>query len=106
MISHRNVISNILQISTYESVGRKKHGVDTQVEIGLLPFSHIYGLVVIAHAGSFRGDSIIVLPKFELETFLAAIQKYRIQQLRIVSFAAFVAFVAFVSPVCRLDRCC
>ncbi|CAK7201999.1 hypothetical protein SEUCBS139899_004717 [Sporothrix eucalyptigena] len=84
MISHRNVIANVLQISTYESVGRKGVNITTQVEIGLLPFSHIYGLVVIAHAGSFRGDEIIVLPKFELETFLAAIQKHRIQQLRVV----------------------
>ncbi|KAL1887869.1 hypothetical protein Sste5346_009927 [Sporothrix stenoceras] len=84
MISHRNVISNVIQISTYESVGRKCAGIDTQVEIGLLPFSHIYGLVVIAHCGSYRGDAIIVLPKFELETFLAAIQTYKIQQLRIV----------------------
>ncbi|ERS99509.1 uncharacterized protein SPSK_03166 [Sporothrix schenckii 1099-18] len=84
MISHRNVIANVLQLAAYESVGRKAAGVDTQVEIGLLPFSHIYGLVVIAHAGSFRGDQVIVLPRFELETFLAAIQKYRIQQLRIV----------------------
>ncbi|EPE02747.1 4-coumarate- ligase 1 [Ophiostoma piceae UAMH 11346] len=84
MISHRNVITNILQITTYESVGRKQHGVDIQTEIGLLPFSHIYGLVVIAHAGTFRGDEVIVIPKFELETFLGAIQKYRIEQLRIV----------------------
>ncbi|CAK7234448.1 hypothetical protein SBRCBS47491_008951 [Sporothrix bragantina] len=84
MISHRNVIANVLQIGTYESHGRKNKGIETQVEIGLLPFSHIYGLVVIAHAGSFRGDEIVVLPKFELETFLAAIQKYRIQQLRVV----------------------
>ncbi|CAK7207043.1 hypothetical protein SEUCBS139899_009851 [Sporothrix eucalyptigena] len=54
MISHYKVISNILQMSTFESVGRK------------------------------LGDEVIVLPKFELKTFLAAIQKYRIQQLCVV----------------------
>lgn len=101
MISHRNVISNVIQISTYESVGRKGAGIDTQVEIGLLPFSHIYGLVLIAHCGSYRGDAIIVLPKFELETFLAAIQKYKIQQLRIVSsvFVRFACRLVFVANV-------
>ncbi|OAA61629.1 phenylacetyl-ligase [Niveomyces insectorum RCEF 264] len=84
MVSHYNVIANVMQLRWYESVGRKLHNVDTQVEIGLLPFSHIYGLVVIAHAGSWRGDEIIVLPRFELASFLTAIQKFRIQQLRIV----------------------
>ena len=84
MVSHRNVITNILQIATYESVGRKLHGVDVQTELGLLPFSHIYGLIVIAHVGTYRGDEVIVIPKFDLETFLGAIQKYRIQQLRVV----------------------
>lgn len=85
MISHRNVIANVMQMKEYESVGRKLKGIDTQVEIGLLPFSHIYGLVPICHAGTYRGDALIVLPKFELETFLAAIQTYKIQLLRIVS---------------------
>ncbi len=85
MISHRNVIANVLQHVTYESVARKMRGVDTQVELGLLPLSHIYGLVVIAHTGTWRGDGIILLPRFELETFLAAIQMFRIEHLLVVS---------------------
>ncbi len=92
MISHRNVIANVLQITVHESVSRKMLGIDTQVEIGLLPSSHIYGLVVIVHAGTYRGDEVTVLPKFELDTFLAAIQKHRIQQLRIVWTIFFVIF--------------
>jgi acyl-CoA synthetase (AMP-forming)/AMP-acid ligase II len=86
MISHRNVISNILQISTFEKPGRDKrnHGT-TQVALGLLPLSHIYGLVVIAHAGTWRGDEVIILPKFDLQSLLTAIQKYKIQCLYLVS---------------------
>ncbi|KAH8886696.1 acetyl-CoA synthetase-like protein [Thozetella sp. PMI_491] len=84
MISHRNVIANVLQYTIYESVSRKKFGVDTQVELGLLPFSHIYGLVVIAHSATWRGDEVIVLPKFDLTQYLQAIEKFKINHLLVV----------------------
>ncbi|GKT42464.1 acyl-CoA ligase easD [Colletotrichum spaethianum] len=84
MISHRNVIANVLQFTTYESVARKELGIKTQVCLGLLPFSHIYGLVVIAHCGTWRGDAIIVLPKFELKQFLDSVQRFKISYLPVV----------------------
>ncbi|KAK2018282.1 AMP-binding enzyme [Colletotrichum eremochloae] len=84
MISHRNVIANVLQFTTYETVARKELGIKTQASLGLLPFSHIYGLVVIAHCGTWRGDGIIVLPKFELKQFLEAVQRFRINCLPVV----------------------
>lgn len=84
MISHLNVISNIMQLTTLESVGRKQFGVATQVELGLLPFSHIYGLVFITHMALYRGDQVIILPKFEFDPFLKAVEKFRIEQLLLV----------------------
>lgn len=84
MISHRNVIANTMQYRLYESVGREKFGVDTQVALGLLPFSHIYGLVVISHGNTWRGDEVIVLPKFELTHYLQAIERFKINHLIVV----------------------
>ncbi|KAI0169808.1 acetyl-CoA synthetase-like protein [Hypoxylon sp. FL1284] len=84
MISHRNVISNIMQIRWHDDPGRRAKGVETHVQIGLLPFSHIYGLVVVAHAGTYRGDGVIVLPRFELTNFLESIQRFKINFLHIV----------------------
>jgi acyl-CoA synthetase (AMP-forming)/AMP-acid ligase II len=59
MISHRNVITNVLQMATYERDDRAKSGVNGKpridVALGLLPQSHIYGLVVICCAASYRG---------------------------------------------------
>ena len=75
----------MIQYTVFEGVGRKQQGVDTQTELGLLPFSHIYGLVVVAHSGYYRGDQIIVLPKFEFKPYLEAIEKYKINELIIVS---------------------
>lgn len=90
MISHKNIIANTLQIYTYEKPCRdtmKELG--SQVDyvenvLGLLPMSHIYGLVVICHASVYRGDGVIVLPKFEFQTLLAAIQNFKISTLYLV----------------------
>jgi len=85
MISHRNVIANTIQISLYDQPARDAKGKDYQdVALGLLPQSHIYGLIVICHASTWRGDRVIVLPKFEMGSYLNAIQRYKINTLYIV----------------------
>lgn len=90
MISHRNVIANVLQISTYESKYRetlKSPAEQTpylDITLGLLPQSHIYALVVVCHAGPYRGDQVIILPKFEINSFLNAIERFRIACLFLV----------------------
>lgn len=59
MISHRNVITNVMQIALYEIDNRKARGKNgkpaVDVVLGLLPQSHIYGLVVISAAAAWRG---------------------------------------------------
>ncbi|KAF4334051.1 4-coumarate ligase-like 7 [Fusarium beomiforme] len=84
MISHYNVIACTLMIHTCESVTRQQDNIDTQVALGLLPFSHIYGLVVIAHISQYRGDEVVVLQRFQLDQLLGAIEKFRIEQLYVV----------------------
>ncbi|KAK8102798.1 hypothetical protein PG984_015944, partial [Apiospora sp. TS-2023a] len=84
MISHYNVIANIMQLRWFESVGRKQKGVETQVGLGVLPLSHIYGLIVIALSGIYRGDQIVILPRFELGGLLECIQRFKINQLFLV----------------------
>jgi acyl-CoA synthetase (AMP-forming)/AMP-acid ligase II len=84
MISHRNVIANVMQYCLFEDVSRRMCGVETQVELGLLPFSHIYGLVVVAHSATWRGDEVIVLPRFELTDYLRAIERFKINYLPLV----------------------
>lgn len=85
MISHRNVISNVLQISAFDSVSRQQLGIKTQACLGVLPFSHIYGLLIISYASTFRGDGVIVMPEFDFKAVLAAVQKYKIALLFVVS---------------------
>ncbi|KAF5550152.1 phenylacetyl ligase [Fusarium phyllophilum] len=84
MISHRNIIANVLQLTTYESVSRRKDGIETQACLGALPFSHIYGLLIISFASTFRGDEVVVLPEFDLEKALVAVQTYKIAHMFVV----------------------
>lgn len=86
MVSHLNIIANLLQISTYEKVVRDKRSAAkrSEVVLGLLPLSHIYGLIVIAMSAIYRGDEVIILPKFQLQSYLNAIQKYKIETLYLV----------------------
>jgi acyl-CoA synthetase (AMP-forming)/AMP-acid ligase II len=91
MISHRNVIANVVQISVYESRHRetlrspREQSPYMDVILGLLPQSHIYALIVVCHAGPYRGDQVIVLPKFEINSFLNAIQRFHISALYLVT---------------------
>jgi long-subunit acyl-CoA synthetase (AMP-forming) len=81
-----------VQIATFEKPYRdtiindvRNQSDYTEMTLGLLPMSHIYSLVVICHAGVYRGDGVVVLPKFEFETTLQAIQDYKINALFLVS---------------------
>ncbi|KAF2440168.1 acetyl-CoA synthetase-like protein [Karstenula rhodostoma CBS 690.94] len=90
MISHRNVIANTLQMKVFDGPTRKKmqqpgtQSDYTENALGLLPMSHIYSLVVVCHASAYRGDGVIVLPKFEFAQMLGAIQRFKINALYLV----------------------
>jgi len=91
MISHRNVIANVMQIKTYEAPWRDSlKGITdqsdyTDVAMGLLPQNHIYSLVVICHATVYRGDQVVILPKFDMAWYLGSIARFKINSLYLVS---------------------
>jgi acyl-CoA synthetase (AMP-forming)/AMP-acid ligase II len=46
--------------------------------LAVLPFFHIYGLTALMNAPLRHGATVVVLPRFDLDQFLAAIETYRI----------------------------
>ncbi len=81
MLTHRNIIANIVQcegISNYKLVH-----VEDRV-IGMLPFFHIYGMVVVMNMTLVAGATIVTMPRFDLVQFLELIQKYRITKTNLV----------------------
>ena len=111
MISHRNVIANVLQICTFEKPYRessKPAGAeypDVEVALGLLPQSHIYSLVVICHATAYRGDQVINLPKFEIQQFLNTIQRFKVTMLYLVISTPRVTAAMALPPLFAEKQC-
>lgn len=87
-ISHFAVIANVLQTVAHWRINDpswpNKFMCPGDVAMGVLPFFHIYGLVVNLHFQLFCGMSIVVVPKFNFTQFLKSIDKYRITNLYLV----------------------
>ena len=79
MLTHRNLIANILQID------RMTHYIDGEdTTVAFLPFFHIYGLTVIALMGLWAGATLVVMPKFDLAEYLDLIEAHRATFLHVV----------------------
>jgi acyl-CoA synthetase (AMP-forming)/AMP-acid ligase II len=78
MLTHYNLIANMCQMDGLDYFEQD----DTLLCV--LPLFHIYGLVVVLNMGLHMRATIVVMPRFDLEQFLAAIQKYRVTLSHIV----------------------
>jgi len=79
MLSHGNIVANVLQV---QACGHLIDGQDTLITF--LPFFHIYGLCVIMMIGLRYGATLVVMPRFELETYLDLVERYRGTMLHVV----------------------
>lgn len=78
MLTHYNMVANLCQMSVAESVREE------DILIAVLPFFHIYGMNVLLNSGLYKGTTIVVLPRFELEQFLETMQRYSITRAHLV----------------------
>jgi acyl-CoA synthetase (AMP-forming)/AMP-acid ligase II len=78
MLTHRNLVANMCQFTGLF------HTSESDRSIAVLPFFHIYGLVVIMNVVLERGATIVTMPRFELAEFLRVIQDYRITRAAVV----------------------
>ncbi|KAH7884920.1 hypothetical protein F5I97DRAFT_1296635 [Phlebopus sp. FC_14] len=89
-IPHYAPIANVLQMSLHLKVNQDYCPWEDQrirpgdVAAGVLPFFHIYGLVVTLHLMIFCGLSLVVFPKFSYPEFLQSISRHKITHLFLV----------------------
>ena len=74
MLTNLSVGSNVLQMTHPEFFNYKEEPAEL---IGILPFFHIYGMVVVLLSSLQAGMKLVTLPKFEAESFLSTLQNYR-----------------------------
>jgi len=72
MLTHRNLVANLVQSQAILGVG------DDEGFVAALPFFHIYGMQVLMNLGLAAGATIITMPRFDLESFLALHQEHRL----------------------------
>ena len=78
MLTHRNLVANILQSTAQQPVTAD----DTLV--GVLPLFHIYGLTVVMNAGLRNGATLVTVPRFDLEGYLGLVQEHRATKAHLV----------------------
>ncbi|MEU9475583.1 4-coumarate--CoA ligase family protein [Streptomyces sp. NPDC048191] len=72
MLTHRQIATNLAQLEPAVTMAPGER------ILAVLPFFHIYGLTALMNAPLRKGATVVVLPRFDLESFLAAVEKHRI----------------------------
>ena len=70
MLTHHNLVANIAQTIAPAEI------TEDETFVAVLPFFHIYGMQVLMNCGLRVGATIVTLPRFDLEQFLAVHQDY------------------------------
>jgi acyl-CoA synthetase (AMP-forming)/AMP-acid ligase II len=78
MLSHRNLVANLLQGGDLLQI---QPGSAT---LAILPFFHIYGMMVLMNTYLVSGATLVTLPRFDLETSLRLIAQHRMDTLMVV----------------------
>ena len=72
MLTHYNLVANLHQASRV--LGVHEH----DIMLGVLPFFHIYGMLVIMNLSLYTGSTVVTMPRFDLEQCLEILQRYRV----------------------------
>jgi len=72
MLTHANLYTNAAVIAAWFPLAKG------DVALGVLPFFHIYGMTAAMNAPLFAGGTIVLLPRFEVEAVMEAIQKEKV----------------------------
>ncbi len=73
MLTHKNMVANAIQIKTWLADCREGE----ERMLGVLPFFHVFGMTVAMNMTILMGSAMILLPRFEIDTVLEQINKYK-----------------------------
>lgn len=72
---HRNVVANVYQMRVWAYPVRKNEG--EEVVMGVMPLFHVYGMVTVMHFSLLTGSAMVLLPRWQTEQVLKAINRYK-----------------------------
>jgi len=71
MLTHANLVANICQTEIFITAS-------DETLIAVLPFFHIYGLTVLLNISLYLGNTVVTMPRFDLEQFLQILQDRKV----------------------------
>lgn len=78
MLTHRQLVANLCQMIVPHSVQAD------DVVVAVLPMFHIFGMQVTMNLSLRAGATLVILPRFDLETFLRVVESYRVTRAELV----------------------
>ena len=78
MLTHRNLVAVMRQVETPAALDERWR------TLGVLPFFHIYGLVVLLNFPLYHGGLCVTMPRFDLQELLRLVQEHRLTHLYVV----------------------
>jgi acyl-CoA synthetase (AMP-forming)/AMP-acid ligase II/NAD(P)-dependent dehydrogenase (short-subunit alcohol dehydrogenase family) len=78
MLTHRNLVASLCQTRLVHRVTRD------DVVLAALPLFHIFGFQATLNLALLEGATVVVLPRFTLDAFLRAVQRYRVTRAEVV----------------------
>lgn len=75
ILTHRNVVSNVVQVSSWNPANRKRN----PAVICIIPFFHVFGMTICLHLSVYSGYRMVLFPMFDWSSiveFLKVIKEY------------------------------
>ena len=72
MLTHRNLVANVMQAHAMMGIEEGDRA------IAIMPFFHIYGMVVVMGQHLARGATLVTMPRFEMDPFLHLLAEHRV----------------------------
>ena len=73
ILTHANLVANTLQIAHWVVRARK----GKEVFLSVLPFFHVYGMAMAMNLPIYLGATMVLLPRFEVQTALENFKRHR-----------------------------
>ena len=78
VLTHRNLVASLCQTRPVHQVG------EDDVVIAALPLFHAFGFQVTLNLALLQGATVVILPRFELDAFLRAVQDHAVTRAEVV----------------------
>ena len=72
MLTHHNLVSMLCQLHAIDAL------TENDTMICIVPMYHLYGLQVVMNLALSHGATVVTLPRFDLEQFLSALERYEV----------------------------